>query len=47
LEEKKWAATERFAKYIEEMELDEKWLKGYTNALTGMTIALRDEDSSA
>jgi len=47
LEERKWAAAERFVKYIEKMELDEKWLKGYTNALTGMIIALRDEASSA
>jgi len=47
LEERKWAAAERFMKFIVEMELDGRWLKGYTNALTGMIVALRDEASSA
>ena len=46
LEERKWSATKISLEKIEEMELDDEWLNGYTNALEGMMVSLRSKTSS-
>ena len=47
LEERKWSSAEDVAKQMEKIEVNPRWMMGYTNALIGMITGLRDRISSA
>ena len=47
LEERKWSSAEHVVRQMEKIEINPRWIMGYTNALIGMITGLRDRISSA